>query len=131
MGLTEGGNCIPTPKRGDSTSHRKLAYWQNQLHLRQSLVVSLSYGRQTWLERLPFLIPAMLSMKHLFYCLVIITNCSYLSHTHNFFSISDLTTRLSPQDQNRDLGNQVVGTLAEDIMCRRLQHCRHRGEEWH
>lgn len=24
MGLTEGGNCIPTPKRGDSTSHRKL-----------------------------------------------------------------------------------------------------------
>lgn len=24
MGLTEGGNCIPTPKRGDSTCHRKL-----------------------------------------------------------------------------------------------------------
>lgn len=22
MGLTEGGNCIPTPKRGDSTCHR-------------------------------------------------------------------------------------------------------------
>lgn len=24
MGLTECGNCIPTPKRGDSTCHRKL-----------------------------------------------------------------------------------------------------------